>query len=222
MESADMNIALFDLDYTLISFDSDHAWGEYLGLRGKVDAADYNAKNDKFYEDYRAGKLVMADFLRFSLEPLGRLPLEESLALRRDFMRDIGLGKVLPLGRELVRLHQGRGDRTAIVTATNRFVTEPFAEAFGVDRLLATEILWKDGRPTGEPWGQPCFREGKIAHVQEWLDGFGAKLRDCCFYTDSHNDLPLLEAVGRAVAVDPDATLLAAAKRKGWPVLGLR
>ena len=222
METFGMSIALFDLDYTLIGFDSDHAWGEYLGLRGKVDAKEYSAKNDQFYADYREGKLVMADFLRFSLEPIGRLPLAELKALRDDFMREQGLAQVLPKALELVRLHKSRGDRTAIVTATNRFVTELFAEAFGVDHLMATEILWKDGRPTGEPVGTPCFREGKIEHVQTWLNSFGGSLKDCSFYSDSRNDLALLQAVGRPVAVDPDSTLLAAARERGWTVLSLR
>jgi HAD superfamily hydrolase (TIGR01490 family) len=217
-----MKIALFDLDNTLLAIDSDHAWGEYLGIRGEVDAAAYNAKNDQFYADYRAGKLVMTEFLRFALEPIGRLPLGRLLALREDFMREVGERSVLAKARELVRLHRERGDRCAIVTATNRFVTEPFAEIFGVDHLMASEILWKDGRPTGEPEGVPCFREGKVGHVQAWLDGFGGKLKDCVFYSDSHNDLPLLRSVGEAVAVDPDAQLYEAAKRSAWNVLSLR
>jgi HAD superfamily hydrolase (TIGR01490 family) len=217
-----MRVALFDLDYTLIGFDSDHAWGEYLCARGKVDAQDYTAKNDQFYADYRAGKLVMEDFLRFSLEPLGRLPWEEIQQLRKDFMREQGLAKVLPKAQELVRLHKTRGERTAIVTATNRFVTEPFAEVFGVDKLMATEIKWADGRPTAQPEGEACFREGKIKHVQRWLDTFGGNLKDCAFYSDSHNDLPLLEAVGQPAAVDPDPVLLAEARHRHWPVFSLR
>jgi HAD superfamily hydrolase (TIGR01490 family) len=217
-----MSIALFDLDYTLIGFDSDHAWGDYLCSRGKVDPTDYTAKNDQFYADYRAGKLVMADYLRFALEPLGRLPVDEVMVLRKEFMRDKGLAQVLPKALELVRLHRGAGERTAMVTATNRFVTEPFAEVFGVDKLMATEIAWKDGRPTAEPEGLPCFREGKIVHVQRWLDGFGGKLKDCAFYSDSHNDLALLRVVGRPVAVDPDGELMAEAVKKGWPVISLR
>ena len=217
-----MNIALFDLDYTLIGFDSDHAWGEYLCAKGKVDADLYRRRNDQFYADYRAGRLVMQDFLDFSLAPLGALPVAELYALRDDFMRNEGAVQALPKAKELVRLHQSRGERTAIVTATNRFVTEPFAEIFGVDHLMATEILWKDGRPTAHADGPPCFREGKIGHVQRWLDTFGGNLKDCTFYSDSHNDLPLLNAVGRAVAVDPDATLLAAAKQNSWSVLTLK
>jgi HAD superfamily hydrolase (TIGR01490 family) len=217
-----MKIALFDLDNTLLGIDSDHAWGEYLGVRGEVDAAAYNAKNDQFYADYRAGKLVMTEFLRFALEPIGRLPLGRLLSLREDFMRDVGEKSVLAKALELVRLHRERGDRSAIVTATNRFVTEPFADIFGVDHLMASEILWKDGRPTGEPEGLPCFREGKISHVQAWLDGFGGKLHDCVFYSDSHNDLPLLRSVGEAVAVDPDPRLYEAAKGSAWNVLSLR
>lgn len=217
-----MSIALFDLDYTLIDFDSDHAWGEYLCARGKVDAAKYRSQNDKFYADYREGKLDMQAFLNFSLAPLGELPVDELFHLRKQFMDELGEGKILRKARELVALHQSRGDRTAIVTATNRFVTEPFAEAFGVDKLLATNVLWKDGRPTAQADGPPCFREGKIGHVQGWLDSFGGKLADCAFYSDSHNDLPLLSAVGRAVAVDPDEKLRAAARERGWDVISLR
>lgn len=216
------NIALFDLDYTLIDFDSDHAWGEFLCDLGKVDAQRYRAANDAFYADYRAGRLDMQAFLAFSLKPLGELPKDELFALRDRFMRERGLGRLLPKARELVALHRSRGDRTAIVTATNRFVTEPFARAFGVDRLMATELVWEGGRPTGRPQGEPCFRDGKIAHVQAWLDGFGGRLSDCIFYSDSHNDLPLLLRVGRPVAVDPDAKLLAEARRRAWEVLSLR
>lgn len=215
-------IALFDLDYTLIDFDSDHGWGEYLCQLGKVDAAWYRAQNDQFYADYRAGRLDMDAFLRFSLKPLGDLAYPELLQLRRDFMVEVGLGKVRRKGRDLVALHQGGGDRTAIVTATNRFVTEPFADVFGVERLFATGVRMRDGRTTGEAEGIPCFREGKIAHVRAWLDSFGGDLRDCVFYTDSHNDLPLLGAVGKAVAVDPDPQLLAEAERKGWEVISLK
>ncbi len=217
-----MAIALFDLDYTLIGFDSDHAWGEYLCAKGKVDAALYRRRNDQFYADYKAGRLVMQDFLDFSLAPLGALPVDELYALRAAFMREEGAAKALPKAKELVRLHQSRGDRTAIVTATNRFVTEPFAEIFGVDKLMATEIVWEGGRPTAKADGLPCFREGKIVHVQKWLDGFGGELSDCTFYSDSHNDLPLLKAVGRAVPTDPDANLLAAARDRNWSVLSLR
>ena len=217
-----INIALFDLDYTLIGFDSDHAWGEYLGTRGKVDAKEYNSKNDYFLAEYRAGRLVMQDFLRFSLEALGRLPLDELIALRQDFMHEVGLAQVLPKAMELVQMHRSRGDRTAIVTATNRFVTEPFAEVFKVDHLMATEIQWLAGRPTGEPAGTPCFQEGKIMHVQKWLDEFGGKLNDCAFYSDSRNDMALLKAVGRAVAVDPDETLRSEAIASQWQILSLR
>ncbi len=216
------NIALFDLDYTLIDFDSDHGWGEYLCELGRVDADWYRAMNDKFYADYRAGRLDMQAFLDFSLKPLGEIPVAELFGLRKQFMQQVGEGKILRKARELVALHKSRGDRTAIVTATNRFVTEPFAEAFGVDQLLATNVKWKDGRPLAEADGPPCFREGKIGHVKGWLDGFGGHMEDCSFYSDSHNDLPLLGAVGRAVAVDPDPTLLKAAAERGWDVISLR
>lgn len=215
-------ITLFDLDYTLLDFDSDHGWGEFLCQRGRVDAAEYRSKNDQFYADYRAGRLDMGAFLDFSLAPLGRLPLAELLALRVDFMAARGLAAIRAKARELVALHRSGGDRLAIVTATNDFVTRPFADALGVETLLATRVLWVGGRPTGRSQGEPCFRAGKISHVQAWLDGFGGRLEDCLFYSDSHNDLPLMKAVGRAVAVDPDATLLAEARRLEWEVISLQ
>jgi HAD superfamily hydrolase (TIGR01490 family) len=215
-------IALFDLDYTLLDFDSDHAWGDFLCQQGKVDAALYKSANDQFYEDYRNGILDMPAFLRFSLKPLGDLPYDELLDLRARFMAGLAPGKIRAKARELVALHQAAGDRNAIVTATNRFVTEPFAALFAVDQLMATNIVMRDGRTTGEADGVPCYREGKIRHVQAWLDSFGGTLSDCVFYSDSHNDLPLLGQVGRAVVVDPDATLLAEAERRGWQVMSLK
>jgi HAD superfamily hydrolase (TIGR01490 family) len=214
--------ALFDLDHTLIDFDSDHGWGDFLCRRGKVDAAWYASENDAFYAAYREGKLDMQAFLRFSLKPLGDLPWDELLALRAEFMREEGGKRILPKARELVRSHQAQGRRCAIVTATNRFVTEPFAEALGVDALLATELETAGGRPTGRPAGTPCFQEGKIAHVEAWLKGFDGRLGECAFYTDSFNDLPLLNKVGAPAAVDPDPKLREEARRRGWEILSLR
>jgi HAD superfamily hydrolase (TIGR01490 family) len=215
-------IALFDLDYTLLDFDSDHAWGDFLCKRGKVDAAWYRSQNDAFYADYRAGRLDMDAFLRFSLKPLGDRPYAELLSLRVEFMAEEGTAKILPKALELVRSHRDAGDRTAIVTATNRFVTEPFAKIFQVDALMATEVEMDQGRPTGKAVGKPCFREGKISHAKAWLDSFGGRFEECVFYTDSFNDLPLLLKVGRAVAVDPDPSLSAEARVRQWGVLSLR
>lgn len=214
--------ALFDLDYTLLDIDSDHAWGDFLCARGKVDASWYRSQNDAFFADYRAGRLDMDAFLRFSLRPLAELPWDGLRALREEFMTSTGASKILPKALELVRAHRGAGDRTAIVTATNRFVTEPFAALFQVDALLATELEMAGGRPTGAALGQPCFREGKVVHVAAWLATFGGRFEDCAFYTDSANDLPLLQRVGRAVAVDPDPALSAEARVRGWEVLSLR
>jgi len=214
--------ALFDLDYTLLDFDSDHAWGDFLCSRGKVDAAWYKSKNDAFYADYRAGKLDMPAFLDFSLKPLRDLPFDELKALRTEFMRTEGVARVQPKALELVRFHRDAGDRTAIVTATNRFVTEPFAGIFGVDALLATELEMAGGRPTGKALGEPCFREGKVSHVLAWLGTFGGRLEDCVFYTDSLNDLPLLRKVGRPVPTDPDPALAAEARQRQWNVISLK
>jgi HAD superfamily hydrolase (TIGR01490 family) len=216
-------VALFDLDYTLLDFDSDHGWGDFLCRRGKVaDAEAYHAQNDVFYSDYRAGRLDMGAYLRFSLKPLADLPFDELLALRSEFMAAEGAARILPKGLELVRLHRDAGDRTAIVTATNRFVTEPFAALFKVDALLATEVEMDRGRPTGNPQGEACYREGKVSHVRAWLDTFGGRFEDCTFYSDSFNDLPLLKKVGRPVAVDPDPALNAEARARQWTMFSLR
>lgn len=217
-----MRLALFDLDNTLLGGDSDHAWGDYLCARGILDEATYKARNDAFYQDYLAGKLNLADYLNFSLEILATTDMAQLDEWHRDFMRDCVEPIVLPKGLELLAKHRAAGDKLVIITATNRFVTGPIAERLGVETLLATECEMRDGRYTGRSTDVPCFREGKVTRLNRWLEENGFNLEDSYFYSDSMNDLPLLEQVTHPVAVDPDQNLHAEAARRGWPVITLR
>ena len=218
-------LALFDLDNTLLQGDSDYEWGQFLIDRGVLDRADYEARNDAFFAQYKAGTLDIDAYLRFALETLARFSRTELECWRADFMAT----RIRPMiGRpaiDLVRRHIDAGDLCAVVTATNSFVTQPISLEFGVTHLLATEPEKADGRFTGRVTGTPCFREGKIVRVKAWLAGLGHVLEDFAqstFYSDSQNDLPLLSLVKQPVAVDPDATLAAEAARRGWPVISLK
>jgi len=215
-------LALFDLDNTLLAGDSDYAWAQHLIDAGAVDADEYNARNDWFFERYKDGTLDIHEFLEFQLAPLARHPRADLDAWHRDFMTRRIQPIISQAARDLVARHAG--DLSAIVTATNRFITAPIARELGVDHLLATDIEEIDGRFTGKPRGTPTFREGKIRRVDEWLAERGSKLADyeSWFYSDSHNDLPLLERVTHPVAVDPDDTLRSVAAERGWDVISLR
>lgn len=220
-----MDLALFDLDNTLLAGDSDFEWAQYLISRGVLDREVYEARNQDFYDQYKAGTLDIHEFLDFQLKPLSRHPRAELDAWHADFMASRILPIVTAKGRELVRRHQDDGALAAIVTATNSFVTAPIARELGVAHLVATEPEKTDGGFTGRVHGTPCFREGKIARVDAWLDGLGYGWKDfgrSWFYSDSLNDLFLLERVTDPVAVDPDPTLEAHAREKGWPVISLR
>jgi len=220
-----MKLALFDLDNTLLVGDSDYEWGQFLVDRGVLDAAEYEAQNREFYARYVAGSLDIHEFLGFALRPLAEHEPQDLARWHADFMRTRIVPMIGDRARALVRRHQDNGDLCAIVTATNRFVTGPIAREFGVAHLIATEPESVEGRFTGRVAGTPCFREGKIRCVADWLDGLGLRLEDfaqSAFYSDSHNDLPLLERVSRPVAVDPDPELEAEAMRRGWPVISLR
>lgn len=217
-----MRLALFDLDNTLLGGDSDHAWGDYLCERGILDEATYKARNDEFYQDYLAGKLNLTDYLNFCLEILATTEMAQLAQWHGDFMRDCIEPIVLPKGLELLAKHRAAGDKLVIITATNRFVTGPIAERLGVETLLATECEMQDGRYTGRSTDIPCFREGKVTRLNRWLEENGFNLEDSYFYSDSMNDLPLLEQVTHPVAVDPDENLRAEAVRRGWPVISLR
>jgi len=218
-----MPIALFDLDETLIDGDSDYLWGRFLAREGVVDGARYEAENRRFYEDYLAGRLDIEAFLRHQLAPLAALEPDRLEALRARFLREEIEPRILPAARALVARHRARGDLPVIVTATNRFITGPIARLLGVEELIATEPeRGPDGRYTGRHAGIPAFREGKVRRLQAWLAERGRDLAGSWFYSDSHNDLPLLELVEHPVAVDPDPRLRRIARERGWPIISLR
>jgi HAD superfamily hydrolase (TIGR01490 family) len=220
-----MKLALFDLDHTLLAGDSDYEWGQFLVDHGVLAREQYEAQNAAFYEQYRAGTLDIHEFLGFALRPLAAHSDEELGRWHEAFMQERIRPMISARARALVDGHLAAGDLCAIVTATNRFVTEPIAREFGVRHLVATEPERADGRYTGRVAGTPCFREGKIQRVQEWLAGQGLALEgfaESVFYSDSHNDLPLLERVTHPVAVDPDPRLAAVARARRWPVISLR
>ena len=220
-----MELVLFDLDNTLLAGDSDFEWAQYLISRGVLDREVYEARNQDFYEQYKAGTLDIHEFLDFQLKPLSRHPRRELDAWHADFMARHILPMVTEQGRELVRRHQAEGALTAIVTATNSFVTAPIARAFGIEHLIATEPERANGEFTGCVSGTPSFREGKIARVEAWLESLGlwwGSFTRSTFYSDSVNDLPLLERVSDPIAVDPDEILRGHAEKHGWPVISLR
>lgn len=216
-----MALALFDLDNTLLSGDSDYLWGQFLASVGAVNADEYERRNQAFYDDYRAGRLDIDAFLRFSLAPLAAHPLATLEAWRAEFIRQDIRPRVGPAALALVEQHRAQGDRLVIITATNRFVTAPIAELFGIDTLLATEPERTADGYTGRPSGTPCFQDGKLACLSAWLGEQTDAYNDSWFYSDSINDLPLLDTVEHPHAVDPDPALRAIAVERGWPILSL-
>lgn len=217
-----MNLAIFDLDNTLLGGDSDYLWGQHLVRHGLVDGAYYQRENQRFYDEYRRGVLDIREFLRFALQPLASHPLPLLLELRQQFIREVIEPIILPAAKTLLQTHRAQGHTLLIITATNRFVTEPIAEALAVDDLVATDAEFVNGRYTGEVAGIPSFREGKVKRLEQWLQQSGANLASSWFYSDSLNDLPLLELVTHPIAVDPDETLAQHAELKGWPRVTLR
>lgn len=217
-----MSLAIFDLDNTLIGGDSDHAWGEFLCEQGIVDAEEYRRANDYFYEQYKNGGLDIYEFLRFALKPLATLAPEQLNTLHLQFMQEKIEPILLPKAEELLAKHREQGNFLLIITATNHFVTSPIAERLGVDAIIATDPEQVDGRYTGEVSGTPCFQDGKVTRLNKWLEAQDFSLEGSYFYSDSHNDLPLLELVTHPVAVNPDEILEEHACNKLWPVLDLR
>ena len=220
-----MNLALFDLDNTLLAGDSDFQWAQFLIEQRVLDREVYEARNVEFYEQYKAGTLDIHEFLDFQLKPLSRHPRSQLDAWHSDFMQNRILPIITPAARKLVEEHTLAGDLCVIITATNSFVTAPIARALKVTHLIATEPEQNDGEFTGRVSGLPCFREGKIARLESWLDEHNLtwlSFLESWFYSDSLNDLPLLKKVTHPVAVDPDATLKAHAERNGWPIISLR
>ena len=215
-------LVLFDLDNTLLAGDSDFEWAQFLIEQGVLDREVYEARNQQFFDQYKAGTLDIREFLDFQLKPLARHPRVQLEAWHGEFM----MRKVQPMIRDSARalVASHKGDLCAVITATNSFVTTPIAREFGVPHLIATEPEQRDGRFTGAVAGIPCFREGKVERLDAWLAGRGtglAQFAESWFYSDSHNDLPLLERVTHPVAVDPDTELRAHAARRGWRVISL-
>lgn len=218
-----MALALFDLDNTLLAGDSDHLWGQFLCEQALVDTEIYRQANERYYLDYKNGTLDIHEFIEFVLTPLtGKRP-EELKSLHDRYMQQKIEPILLDSARKLLAKHRAQGDTLVIITATNSFVTGPIAKAYQVDQLIATEPELLDGRFTGKGQGTPCFQAGKIERLQQWLDTRpDLSLNGSYFYSDSHNDLPLLRLVDHPVAVDPDDRLRAEAQAQGWPVLSLR
>lgn len=217
-----MSLAIFDLDNTLLCGDSDHAWGEFLVEQQIVDPERYQQANDHFYQCYQSGTLDILEYLEFALKPL----TEHSKAQLDDWHRQFMAEKVAPMrlakADALLAKHRQAGDTLLIITATNRFVTGPIATALGVEHILATDPEFDGQRYTGKVSGTPCFQEGKVIRLQGWLQEQQKELGGSYFYSDSHNDLPLLEQVDKPVAVNPDEQLSQIAEQKGWPIISLR
>jgi HAD superfamily hydrolase (TIGR01490 family) len=220
-----MKLALFDLDNTLLNGDSDFEWSQFLIRIGILDRELFEVKNQTFYDQYKAGTLDIHEFLDFQLKPLSRHSRKVLDDWHRQFMAESIMPMVTPQSRELVNQHLNAGDVCVIITATNSFVTTPIAREFGIENLIATEPEHIDGEFTGQVTDVPCFREGKITRLDNWLSARGWTLdsfEDSVFYSDSMNDLPLMCKVQHPVAANPDATLRAHAELHNWPIISLR
>ncbi len=220
-----MNLALFDLDNTLLPLDSDYEWGQFLTRIGAVDAEAFAARNAAFFAQYQAGTLDPVEYLEFAFGTLARFPRKQLDLWHTQFMQEVIQPSILPAARALVAEHQEAGDIVAIITATNRFVTAPIAQAFGVTNLIAAEPeLSAGGEITGKLVGTPPYGSGKVINTELWLGSLGKTLQEFArstFYSDSQNDIPLLSAVTHPVATNPNASLAAHAKAHGWPILHL-
>ncbi len=222
VKEAPPGLALFDLDNTLLAGDSDYAWGQFLVEIGVVDARAYEAANERFYRQYQQGELDIHEFAAFAFRPLVDNERDQLLRWRERFMEEKIRPIMLDKGRETIEEHRQRGDQIVIISATNSFITRPIAQAFGVDHLLATEPEERDGRWTGRIAGIPCFQHGKVERLAEWLHQTGLNLDNSWFYSDSHNDIPLLEQVTHPIAVDPDDALAETARQRGWTITSFR
>ncbi len=216
-----MALAIFDLDNTLLRGDSDYLWGQYLIEKGAVDRDSHQRQNDQFYQQYLDGKMDIMDFLRFQLAPLSQIPVPELFQMRKEYINNRIKPIITDEAISLVERHRKQGDNLLIITATNDFVTRPIADLFAIDALIATRAESIDGHYTGNVSGTPSYQQGKVSRLHEWLDETGISLRDSWFYSDSHNDLPLLQEVDNPVAVNPDPQLAAHAEKSGWQVIHL-
>lgn len=221
-EELAMRLAIFDLDNTLIAGDSDHGWGEFLVKKGLVDPVLFKQANDRFYEQYKAGTLNIREYLEFSLTPLTQHSMEFLQQLHQEFLAQVIEPMMLPKAEALLKQHRDAGDYLLIITATNGFVTRPIAARLGVDDIITTDPEVVDGRYTGSFVGIPSFQDGKVQRLTQWLSTQSMDLADAYFYSDSINDLPLLEQVPNPIAVDADDRLTAIATERGWSIISLR
>lgn len=217
-----MPLALFDLDNTLLAGDSDYLWGCFLVEKGLVDKQLYEEANQRFYRDYSEGTLDIHEFLNFALQPLANNEAERLKSLHQEFMEKHIRPIMTRIGMDKIAEHRRKGDHPVIITATNSFVTGPIAQAFGVSDLIATEPEIVDGEYTGRVEGTPCFQQGKIERLHAWLEATQIEFDNSWFYSDSHNDLSLLEEVAHPVVVDPDDQLRAIATERGWQITSFR
>ncbi len=217
-----MSLAIFDLDNTLLAGDSDYLWGVFLSEQGLVDKQYYETQNRLFYEQYQDGSLDIFEFHAFSLKPLSENKMVILNDIHKKFMSNIILPIITQASRDLLQKHRDQGDYILIITATNSFITKPIARVLGVDDIIATEPEIINGEFTGKLSGIPCFQEGKVSRLHDWLVDKNHDLSDSWFYSDSINDLPLLEKVTNPVAVDPDDKLRQLAQTRNWPIISLR
>ena len=218
-----MNIALFDLDNTLIKGDSDYQWGNYLVENNYVDPVSYSEKNENYFDQYRKGTLCAKEFAEFSYEPLTKFDYDTLISIRKQFFEEKIKPLILPKAVDLVRFHKEKKDILAIVTATNSFISKVSADYFEIKNLLASEPEFINNKFTGKLLGDPCFQEGKVKKVKEWmkLNNYN-NYDDIYFYTDSHNDIQLLEYCTKPIAVDPDKILEDLSKKNNWQIMSLR
>jgi len=220
-----LNLALFDLDNTILAGDSDYNWSRFLIQEGYLDGAIHAEKNEKFYADYKAGTLDIFAFVEFQFKPLARNPRTVLNQLLKKYVEEVIKPMITEKARALVKRHQDEGDLIIVITATNSFITKPIAELFGIENLIGTDPEEKEGEFTGKVSGLPSFKEGKVTRLEAWLKGKNlslASFEKSYFYSDSHNDLPLMQKVTHPVAVDSDDVLSEYAKSKGWPQISLR
>lgn len=217
-----MALAIFDLDNTLLAGDSDHSWGEYLVEQGLVDSVIYKEANERFYQQYLQGTLDIFEFCRFVFKPLKNNSYQRLLELRTDYLEQKIKPMIAPGAAKLIEKHKKAGDRLLIITATNSFITKPIGELLGIHELLGTDPEFDGKAFTGELKGTPCFQNGKVERLQFWLQENQQSLEGSYFYSDSHNDLPLLNEVDNPVAVDPDNELRLTAQDNGWSIISLR
>lgn len=217
-----MALALFDLDRTLLDGDSDFEWGQFLVNKKLVDEKEYAEANNYFYEEYKRGTLDIVEYSAFSFKPLSIISRSELSELHNEFMQAVIIPMIRSQSQKTIDSHHDKGDTSIIITATNSFITQPIADYFGIQHLIATEPKITNGNYTTEIEGAPCFQEGKVTRLNEWMKTNNQNLKGSYFYSDSINDLPLLEVVDTPIVVDPDEKLRNTAKERGWPIISLK